>query len=566
MENTMASQSTYDLKSVKLPRLKGGMLKLLVNLMENPLTSGAIVPGLLRDTGIPGIRDVVVEEAPTFAPFAPMPERSLGASPDFARIAQIPSAQKGFAFATIRDYAEAYRSGTVTPEQIAEKVLQAMADSDARTPPLHAFIAFNRDDVMAQARASAQRIKEHKSLSIIDGVPIAVKDESNMLPFGTTVGTKFLGKTPAMDDSTIAARLRAAGALLIGKTNMHEIGIGVTGLNPHHGTVRNPYNTAHHSGGSSSGSGAAVAAGLCPVAIGADGGGSIRIPSAFCGLVGLKTTYARISSFGSAPLCGSVDHYGPLAATAIDAAIVYAIIAGPDAQDPGTLNQPTVTLDGIESVDLKGLKLGIYRRWFEHASPAIVETCQLILNELQRLGAQVIEIEIPNLEAARVAHLVTIATEMMTAMEPYYREHRTDFGLDVRTNFALIRALNARDYVHAQQIRTRTITNFNRVLGQVDAIVTPMTAITAPPIPETTLPEGESDLTTLSEILRYAPYANLTGHPAIAFPVGYDAQGLPVGMQAIGKYWHEHTLLRLARAAEQIVERRAPQVHYKILG
>ena len=155
----MASQSTYDLKSVKLPRLKGGMLKLLVNLMENPVTSGAIVPGLLRDAGITDMRKMVNDEAPTFAPFAPMPERSLGAPPDLARIAQIPSAQKGFAFATIRDYAEAYRSDTVTPEQIAEKVLQAMADSDARTPPLHAFITFNRDDVMAQARASAQRIR-----------------------------------------------------------------------------------------------------------------------------------------------------------------------------------------------------------------------------------------------------------------------------------------------------------------------------------------------------------------------------------------------------------------------
>ena len=556
---------TYDLKSVKMPRLAGGALKLLVNLMENPLTSGAIIPGLLRDAGILGMRDVVVDEAPTFAPFAPLPERSLGAPPDLARVAQIPSAQKGFAFATIRDYAEAYRAGSATPEQIAEKVLQAMADSDSRTLPLRAFIAYSRDDVMAQARASTQRIKEHKALSLIDGVPIAVKDESAMVPFPMTVGTKFLGKTPVTQDSTIAARLRAAGALLIGKTNMHEIGIGVTGLNPHHGTVRNPYNTAHHSGGSSSGSGAAVAAGLCPVAIGADGGGSIRIPSALCGLVGLKTTYARISSFGSFSLCGSVDHYGPLAATAIDAAIIYAIIAGTDPKDQGTLQQPTVTLDGIDRVDLTGLKLGVYRPWFEHASSAMVETCGRLITELQQLGAQVREIEIPDLEPARVAHLVTIATEMMTAMEPYYRAHRTDLGLDVRTNFALIRALNARDYVHAQQIRTRTIAHFNRALSQVDAILTPMTGITAPAIPEKTLPDGESDLTTLAELMRFAPYANLTGLPAISFPAGYDSNGLPVGLQAIGRAWEEHVLLRLARAAETIVERRAPQVHYRLL-
>jgi Asp-tRNA(Asn)/Glu-tRNA(Gln) amidotransferase A subunit family amidase len=511
------------------------------------------------------MRDVVVDDAPTFAPFAPMSERDLGAPPDLARVAQIPSVQKGFSFTSIRDYAQAYRSGSASPVQVADQVLQAMADSDSRTPPLRAFIAYSREDVMAQARASAQRIKEGKPLSVVDGVPIAVKDESAMVPFPLTVGTKFIGKQLVTQDSTIVARLRAAGALLIGKTNMHEIGIGVTGLNPHHGTVRNPYNPAYHTGGSSSGSAAAVAAGLCPVAIGADGGGSIRIPSALCGLVGLKTTYARISSFGSFPLCRSVDHYGPLAANAIDAAIIYAIIAGSDAQDPGTLNQPALTLDGIDNVNLAGLKLGIYRPWFEHASPAMVEACRHLVEGLQKLGAQICEIEIPELEPTRVAHVVTIATEMMTAMEPYYAEHRADFGLDVRTNFALIRALNARDYVHAQQIRTRTIAHFNRALSQVDAIVTPMTGVTAPLIHEKTLPDGESDLTTLSELMRFATQANLTGLPAITFPAGYDANGLPIGIQAIGRAWQEHVLLRLARAAETIVERHAPQVHYRLL-
>jgi Asp-tRNA(Asn)/Glu-tRNA(Gln) amidotransferase A subunit family amidase len=548
-------EMAYDLKSVRMPRLSGGTWRLLVNLMERPWISGAIIPGLLRDAGILAMREVAVDNVPTFTPFAPLPESAIGAPPDMNRLLQMPSLQKGFAFAAIRDYADAYRSSAATPEQIAEKVLRAMTDSDTRTPPLRAFIAFNRDDVMAQANAAARRFKEGKPLGVIDGVPIAVKDELDVVPFGTTIGTNFLGKTPVHQDSTIAARLRAAGALLIGKTNMHEIGIA----------VRNPYNPAHHSGGSSSGSGAAAAAGFCPVAIGADGGGSIRIPSAFCGLVGLKTTYARISSFGSAPLCGSVDHYGPLAGTALDAAIVYAIIAGPDAQDPGTLHQPPVTLDGIERIDLKGLKLGVYRPWFEHASSAMVEVCGRLITELQHLGAQVREIEIPELEPARVAHLVTIAAEIMTAMKPYYCEHRTDLGLDVRTNLALTRALTACDYVHAQQIRTRTIAHFNRALGHVDVIVTPMTGITAPPIPDNTLPDGESDLTTLLEIMRFAPYANFTGLPAISFPAGYDANGLPVGLQAIGRAWQEHVLLRLARAAETIIERRAPQVHYRLL-
>ncbi len=188
------------------------------------------------------------------------------------------------------------------------------------------------------------------------------------------------------------------------------------------------------------------------------------------------------------------------------------------------------------------------------------------MNDFQSLGAAIREIEIPELEAARVAHVVTITSEMNAALAQFYDAHHADYGLDVRTNLSLARTFNSRDYIHAQQIRTRTIANFQKAFDQVDAIITPMTGVTAPSIPRDALPDGESDLTTLTEIMRFATPPNFTGHPAIAFPAGYDAQGLPVGMQAIGKYWHEHTLLRLARAAEQIVERRTPQVHYKLLS
>jgi Asp-tRNA(Asn)/Glu-tRNA(Gln) amidotransferase A subunit family amidase len=234
------------------------------------------------------------------------------------------------------------------------------------------------------------------------------------VPYPTTVGTRFLGGSPAREDATVVARLRAAGALLVGKTNMHEIGIGVTGLNPHSGATRNPHDPSHFSGGSSGGSAAAVAAGLCPVALGADGGGSIRIPSAFCGQVGLSPTYARVSSFGSAPLAWTVDHYGPIAGSALDAALAYAVLAGPDPRDPCTLRQPPVTLDTFDDVDLRGLILGVYRPWFEHASPAMVEGCSKLLKDLEQMGAEVREIEIPELDAARIAHLVTIVTSRTT--------------------------------------------------------------------------------------------------------------------------------------------------------
>ncbi len=561
------SANHYDLQSVKLPRLAGGALNLFTTLLSSSATNWALLGSLLESAGVTQLRQMQVDEAPTMHPFAPYTGVLASTTPrDPRTLPDLPRArQPGFAFATVRDYADAYRQGATTPTQVADNVLAAIEDSNKRTPALRAIIQSNREDVLAQARASTQRYRDGKPLSIFDGVPVAVKDEVDQVPYGTTVGTKFLGKTPATQDATVVARMRAAGALLIGKANMHEIGIGVTGLNPHHGCARNPYNVAHYTGGSSSGSAAAVAAGLCPVALGADGGGSIRIPAAFCGIVGLKSTYGRVSETGAAPLCWSVAHLGPLAATAEDAALAWAIMAGPDAHDRNTVRQPAPTLDGFERT-VRGLTFGIYSSWFNHATPAMVEACEKLVQRFEEAGARLVEVEIPELNAARIAHVITISTEMLTAMERYDAAHRGDFGLDVQINLALARAFTARDYVQAQRVRTRTMAHLNQVLDQVDAIITPATGVTAPMIPTDALPKGESDLTTLTEIMRFVTLGNLTGLPAISFPAGYDADGLPVGMQVIGRAWQENELLRIARAAEQIVERRAPQVHYNLLA
>jgi Asp-tRNA(Asn)/Glu-tRNA(Gln) amidotransferase A subunit family amidase len=564
----MANPSRYDLKSLRLPRLAGWKLKAFVALVENPATSGPLVRQMLETGGISTLRRMAVDEAPTYRPHAPWDGAIAPGGPfdpsGFLKTQR--AGPSGSGLPTVRDYEAAYLSGSVTPVQVAENVIEAIADGDARPQPLRAIVACQPEDLMAQARASAQRFREGRSLGVLDGVPVAVKEEFDMVPYPTTVGTTFLGASPVREDATTVARLRAAGALLVGKANMHEIGIGVTGLNPHHGATRNPHDPSHVSGGSSSGSAAAVAAGLCPIALGADGGGSIRIPAAFCGQVGLSPTYARVSSFGSAPLAWTVDHYGPIAGSAQDAAIAYSILAGPDPKDPGTRRQPPVTLETFDDLDLRGLALGVYRPWFEHASPAMVEGCSRLLGSLKAMGAEVRDIEIPELDAARIAHLVTIVSEMASGMERHDQAHRRDFGLDVRVSLALARALTSRDYAQAQRIRTRAIAHVERALEGVDAIVTPATGCTAPRIRADALPDGESDLTTTLEIMRFSTLPNLTGHPAISIPAGYDAGGMPVGLQAIGRYWHEHALLRLAHAAERVVERRIPQICYRLLG
>jgi Asp-tRNA(Asn)/Glu-tRNA(Gln) amidotransferase A subunit family amidase len=426
------------------------------------------------------------------------------------------------------------------------------------------MIATIEDDLMQQARASVERYRQGAPLGPLDGVPVAVKDETNQAPYPTTVGTSFQNE-PVTEDSAVVERMRAQGALLIGKANMHEIGLGVTGLNTHHGTARNPYHPDHHTGGSSSGSAAAVASGLCPVAIGADGGGSIRIPSAFCGAVGLKATFGRISEFGAAPLCWSLAHMGPIAATARDCAIGYQALAGPDARYEAGLGQPNPTLAGFDNLDLSDLRIGIFSPWFDDADAEIVSCCRSMADALAGMGATLVEVDIPELELARLAHTISITSEMVTSMEGEYEQNRSRFGLDIRTNMVIARSFTGRDYVRAQQARTRVAGIFSSVLEQVDVIATPTTGITAPAIHPGALSHGESNLTVLGAIMRYAFPANLIGLPAISFPAGYDAAGLPIGIQFMGQPWCEHSLLRLAHAAEQHVVRAAPKVHFPLL-
>jgi Asp-tRNA(Asn)/Glu-tRNA(Gln) amidotransferase A subunit family amidase len=566
MKKETPQDSVYDLRSVKLPYLAGRMLRLFVSLVEGPLR-GLLIPSLFKSAGITWLRKQKYDEPPTLQPFSysGVPAVAAGAVPldEWPRPASLPGL--GFRYSTVQDYARAYQEGRITPEDVAHRVLEAVVTSNAAEPPLRAIIAMDREDVLKQARASTRRIKEGRPLSVFDGVPVAVKDEVDMLPYPTTVGTAFLGDSPCKEDSTVVARMRSAGALLIGKANMHEIGIGVTGLNPHHGTPRNPYAPGHFTGGSSSGPGAAVAAGLCPVAIGADGGGSIRIPASFCGVVGIKSTFGRVSEFGAAPLCWSVAHLGPLAATATDAALAYAVLAGPDPKDLISMRQPAPSLAGWDRLDLNGLKVGVYWPWFRHATPDMVSACEAMLTKFESMGAELREVVIPDLEAGRIAHTITIVGEMLTSLERYYAEHHRQYGSDVRLNLALARNFTALDFVQSQQVRTRLIANFARAMEQVDVILTPATALPAPLIPAAALPDGESDLSTLVEIMRFATPANLTGLPAISFPVGYNADNLPLGMQAIGHPWQEVTLLRLALAAERVVDRKAPELYYRIL-
>ena len=560
----------YDLEAMKAPRAAGTMLRVFVTAVENAATGPLLADKLLGDAGILALRSRPVHAAlDARHPVLEHDEaRAVPAAVDLqalvARLRRPPA--RGFAQESIADFAAAYRSGRTSPVAVAERFTAHVAASEAREPAMRFFIAQERDDLLRQAEASQARFARGEPLGPLDGVPVAVKDELDQQGYATTVGTRFLGADgPASADAEVVARLRAAGALLVGKANMHEIGLGVTGLNPHHGAARNPHDPARATGGSSSGSAAIVGAGLCPLAVGADGGGSIRIPAALCGVYGLKATFGRVSEFGAAELCWSVAHVGPIAGTARDLALGYAIMAGPDDKDATSLLAPSVDLSGIERADLRGVKLGIYRPWFEDAEPAMVERSRELVEGLSAAGAELVDVELPELAVMRTVHLVTIVSEMVTAHLAHHRAHRSEYGLDTRLNLALGRRMSAFDYVHAQRHRARLLRLYREALAGVDALVTPATGCTAPLLPPDALATGESNLTVTDRIMRFAAFANLTGQPAVSIPAGYDEAGLPVGLQIMAPAWRESLLLRLALVCEGLVERREPHVSYRYL-
>ncbi|HPS41513.1 MAG TPA: amidase [Anaerolineaceae bacterium] len=551
----------YDLKSLPLPKLYGRMLTLFAGLVSNSVTRPLLLGSLLENGGIPKIRKLKFEEEPTNFPLVIPETHASGAAELPQELPANPRTSRAdLPYNTIRDFALAYRAGSLTPLEAAERVISAIDKSNATNPSMHAFVVSSAEDIRRQARVSAEKLAKGQPRSLLEGVPVAIKDEIDLLPYPSTVGTKFLGSKPVEKDSWVAARLRAAGALLVGKTNMHEIGIATNGENVHHGRIANPYDLQRDPGGSSSGSGAAVAAGIVPAAIGADGGGSIRVPSSLNGVVGLKPTFGRVSEAGAAPLCWSVAHIGPLCASVEDAALVYQVIAGPDPAEPPSLQQPPVTVEGWNSPDLKNVKVGIYPEWFQHATPDVVAANEAMLAQFKAAGAEVVEVVIPELDAMRVSHAITILSEMAACMRNF-PEHWNDFAPATRLSLVLGQSMTSHDYIQAQRMRTRAMRFFAEAFQKVDVILSPATAMTAPVIPPQALSDGWSDLGTDTEMMRFVFPGNFTGNPAIVFPVGYDQHGMPIGMQAMGRHWEESLLLRVAYNAEIRFTRKLPAVY-----
>ncbi|XP_078430639.1 fatty acid amide hydrolase-like [Wolffia australiana] len=574
------SAVSYDPPQVKAPCFSGLLLKIFVWVLENAFLGPLLLSFLTRLNGLTQmLEETVIPEKPMFQPEFPKlePEHDVISTEEdedpLARVrlatACLPphkprrelSAQPGspFLYWTIRDYAHAYQSNLTTPTIIAERIISVVEDFHSRKPPAPLLVSFDPKDLIAQAAASTQRHLEGKALSILDGIFIAVKDDVNCLPHPTKGGTTWYHEVGVViEDAVCVSRLRRCGVIFIGKAAMHEFGMGVTGNNSHYGTVRNPHSFERYTGGSSSGPAAIVACGLCPAALGTDGGGSVRIPASLCGIVGLKTTYSRTSTKGSMCDGGTVDVISPLAATVEDTILVYAAIADPSSCDKIASSLPPICLPNLSLTSkfnvLRTLKLGKYAQWVvDVKSPDISEKFEETLSMLSsNYGCKTVDIRLPELEELRNAHLVSIGSHMRCSLNPHYKRRRTELCHDIRANVCLFNSFSSANYVAGQRLRRRQMFFYMQVFKQVDLIVTPTTGMIAPIILPAALECGESNFEVTAYLQRFVLAPNLLGFPAISVPVGQDKQGMPIGFQLIGRPWEEATLLRAAAAIHEL--------------
>jgi aspartyl-tRNA(Asn)/glutamyl-tRNA(Gln) amidotransferase subunit A len=398
-------------------------------------------------------------------------------------------------------------------------------------------------------------IKEHAAFmdrSPLRGVPLSAKDLYDTKGILTTAGSKvFAGRIPDKD-ATVITKLKKAGGIIVGKNNLHEFAFGVTTVNPHYGTARNPWDRDRISGGSSGGSASAVALGMGFGSLGSDTGGSIRIPASLCGVVGLKPTFGRVSLRGVVPLAWSLDHAGPLTRTVEDAATLLEVIAGYDPLDPFSRNVEVPRYTGALTGSIKNVRIGVPDNYFyDGLAQPVDEALRNALRDLGNLGAQIVQVSMPCVPIHRAAWLQIASPEAYSYHELYLREHAALYGADVRARLEAGRELLSIDYVRAQRARTLIKEKCKELFNTIDVIVTPTVPIPAPRIEELHKALGDGPETVAASLGRFTRFFNLAGLPAISIPCGFTKDGLPIGMQIAGKAFDESTVLRVAHAYEQ---------------
>lgn len=441
----------------------------------------------------------------------------------------------------------------VSPVELVEACLERL---DGVQSALRPYISVYADESRAVARASEAMIMAGHRLGPLHGVPLALKDNISVGGKVTTAGSKILADWRPDADASVTTHLKGAGAIIIGKTNMHEFAWGGTSANPHYGEVRNPWNPDRFPAGSSGGSGVAVAARTCFGALGTDTGGSVRLPSAVNGIAGLRPTVGRVSNAGVVPLAWSMDTVGPMARTVEDCAVMFNAIAGHDPRDPGSaaVPAPDFTADLVRGVD--GLRIGVISDYFfAHLQQPVHAAVTAALRTLESAGARVMEIPAEHIHGNISAQLTIEASEPSAYHQRWLRERPEEYGDDVRLLLEVGETLLATHYIQAQRYRSVLRAEFLDAFKSVDVFICPTLPFTATGVGETLVEiEAGAPEDMLSAIMQFTGVPSLTGLPALNVPCGFDDAGLPIGMQVIGRPFDESMLFRVGSAYQQITD------------
>jgi aspartyl-tRNA(Asn)/glutamyl-tRNA(Gln) amidotransferase subunit A len=471
---------------------------------------------------------------------------------------------------TVFEAHEQLRNREISSVELTDAILRRIDETDEK---VRAYITLCRDAALEQAKEADRRISHGVGINPFLGIPIALKDNFLTRGVHTTCASKILGNFIPPYDATVVAKLRSASSVFAGKTNLDEFAMGSSTENSAFVPTRNPWNIERVPGGSSGGSAAAVAADQCLAALGTDTGGSIRQPAAYCGIVGLKPTYGRVSRYGIVAFASSMDQVGPLTKNVRDCALMLEAIAGYDPADSTSVNLAVPRYSAALTGDIKGVRVGVPKEYFVAGmQPEVEQAVRKGIHQLQRSGATIEDISLPHTEYAVAVYYIVATAEASSnlarydgmrfghserandLMETYTKTREEGFGAEVKRRimlgtYALSAGYYDAYYLKAQQVRALIKKDFDEAFKICDAIVTPTAPTTAFRLGEKT---GDPLQMYLSDI--YTLSTNLAGLPAVSLPCGLDSDALPIGMQIIGKHFDETMVLRLAYAYEQATE------------
>ncbi|MBK8171594.1 MAG: amidase [Sandaracinaceae bacterium] len=537
-----------------VPRITGASLRALAKASKTAPVRAILARVARKELGVETLAHLEPEMRSTM----PLNYKPLRARDSHDRPSEeLPLPRNRANRATSTDLTEAYAARRITPSEVTTRAIAAAHRFGKESPSMNPMLTIDQERALAAAQASDRRWAEGKGLGPLDGVPVTIKEQIDLRGVPTRAGTSYLSDTPKNDDATLVSRLRANGAVILGHTVMTEFGMSPIGYNMHRTMPRNPHHPGCTAGGSSTGAAVSVATGMVPLAVGADGGGSIRTPSSLCGIFGIKPTFGRISRAGDV-FAGSMNHDGPLGLSSIELATFLDLVGGEDVKDELTLAQTPCNARAALGRGVRGLRIGIDEVEWADAEEPVARACRTALDALVKEGAVLVPIRSELIRHAPSIGYQTIAIEGFAELLAARTHHFDLFGPDLQIICGTSAGLDSDSYVDAQRLRASLRKEVANVLRNVDVLALPTLVRTAPRVSDSDMQHGFLDPAVLAGLCRYAFLANVTGLPAATAPIGTDSDGLPIGLQIIGDAWDEACVLQVLAHLERIGAASAP--------